>query len=94
MEKIEQILKILFALLLVASAILIVEAFDKPQEKITSYSYTTAICTDSNLCQDYVIECQGPVLKSKTPIEGASVQFSKDWKDPREPLPEDYSECS
>ena len=57
------------------------------QNKIISKEYprsfTKAICTENNFCQDYEISCIRNNLISKTPITGASAQFSEDWQDPR-----------
>ena len=47
------------------------------------YSYTKAICTEDNFCQDYVIICDGSNMLSKTPIDNAKAQYSLDWQDPR-----------
>ena len=49
------------------------------------YSYTKAICSEGNFCQDYVIVCDGQNMLSKTPIDGATAQYSLDWQDPRSP---------
>lgn len=48
-----------------------------------SYSYTKAICNDTNFCQDYVVVCNGNDLVSSTPITGATIQHSLSWQDPR-----------
>lgn len=50
---------------------------------INSYSYTKAVCNNSNYCEDYEIACKGNDLVSFTPT-GAAIQFSNDWKDPRD----------
>jgi hypothetical protein len=47
------------------------------------YSYTKAICTNKNFCQDYIIVCNGQNMISKTPIENATLQNSLSWTDPR-----------
>ena len=54
------------------------------QEKADQYSYTKAICNKTNYCQDYEIECDGKDIISITPITGATIQLSEDWKDWRE----------
>ena len=46
------------------------------------YSYTKAICNETNFCQDYIIECQGKKTKKIT-ATGYSVQHSDKWKDQR-----------
>lgn len=48
------------------------------------YSYTKAICNESNFCQDYEITCNGDEVISQTPITGAVLQQDSDWKDPRD----------
>ena len=47
------------------------------------FSYTKAICDESNYCQDNIIRCNGNKLISITPITGAAVQFPPNWQDPR-----------
>ncbi len=47
------------------------------------YSYTKAICNESNYCQDYEIKCSGNKTIEIKPITSATIQFSKDCKDPR-----------
>jgi len=47
------------------------------------YTYTKAICNESNYCQDYEIVCKNGELEQMNPITGASVQNPENWKDPR-----------
>ena len=47
------------------------------------YTYTKAVCDETNYCEDYVITCQDEELVSMNPT-GAAIQFSKDWQDPRD----------
>lgn len=54
------------------------------QPDIETYSYTKAICTKDNFCQDHIIECKGNEILDINPIENAHVQHSKNWEDPRE----------
>lgn len=49
------------------------------------YSFTKAVCNESNFCQDYEISCNGNQTISRTPISRAVVQFSDTWTDPRTP---------
>ncbi|HEA46347.1 MAG TPA: hypothetical protein ENH99_01040 [Candidatus Pacearchaeota archaeon] len=49
-----------------------------------NHSWTKAICTENNLCQDYEIFCENQNLIRMSPITGASVQFSENWEDPRD----------
>jgi len=48
------------------------------------YTYTKAICNNTNFCQDNEITCKGEETISVSPISGAAVQFSEDWQDPRD----------
>jgi hypothetical protein len=49
-----------------------------------THSFTKAICTEDNYCQDYEIMCKGKKTISMIPITGAAVQFSENWEDPRD----------
>lgn len=49
-----------------------------------THSFTKAICTEENYCQDYEITCKGKKTISMIPITGAVVQFSENWEDPRD----------
>lgn len=49
----------------------------------TKYSFTKAICNDTNFCQDYEVSCNGQELVSMQPLTGAAVQYPLDWNDPR-----------
>ncbi|GBE19407.1 MAG TPA: hypothetical protein ENG87_03190 [Candidatus Pacearchaeota archaeon] len=48
------------------------------------YSYTKAICNETNFCQDYEIVCKGNGLVRQTPVTGAFLQQDAGWKDPRD----------
>jgi hypothetical protein len=48
------------------------------------YSYTKAICNETNYCQDYEIVCKNGEIINKNPITGAAIQHPLDWKDPRD----------
>lgn len=50
---------------------------------INKYSYTKAVCNESNYCQDNEITCQGNKTIKVTPITGAVIQFDDGWQDPR-----------
>ncbi len=52
-------------------------------ETIKNYSWTKAICNETNYCQDYEIVCNGEDVVSIAPT-GAVIQNSHDWKDPRD----------
>ena len=47
------------------------------------YTYTKAVCDETNYCEDYEITCQDDKLVRMNPT-GAVIQFSNDWKDPRD----------
>jgi len=46
------------------------------------YSYTKAICNENNYCEDYEVVCGKNKMLGLNPTSFA-VQFSSDWKDPR-----------
>tara|TARA_Y100000296_G_scaffold86209_1_gene125111 strand:- start:535 stop:822 length:288 start_codon:yes stop_codon:yes gene_type:complete len=50
---------------------------------INNYTFTKAVCNDSNYCEDYEVSCEGNNLVSFTPT-GAVTQLGNDWKDPRD----------
>jgi len=55
------------------------------------YTYTKAICNESNFCQDYLISCdKDNNITKKIAITGAVTQHGDDWVDPRE---DSSSEC-
>lgn len=51
---------------------------------INEHSFTTAICNDSNFCQDYEIYCKDNKVIETKPITGAVVQHDEEWQDPRQ----------
>lgn len=53
------------------------------QEREYDMMWTKAICNES-YCQDYEIRCKNNQVVSKTPITGAILVLSEDWKDPRD----------
>jgi hypothetical protein len=57
---------------------------------INKYTYTKAICTEDNFCQDNIITCEDNNLKEIAPITGATIQHSKNWKDPRGKQTDNY----
>lgn len=73
----------LLAAAIIFSAVEMIKANSPQKENPKEYSYTTAICNDSNLCQDHIITCQGSRVISTTPITGAVVQKPSTWTDPR-----------
>jgi len=47
------------------------------------YSYTKAICNETNYCQDYEITCKNKEVIAMTKIIGANIQHLHNWKDSR-----------
>lgn len=45
------------------------------------YSFTKAICNETNYCQDFEFVCNGSEVVEINPLK--AVQFPIDWKDPR-----------
>ncbi len=83
--------KIIPAVLAIVTIILIVSLlYLMIQERMTGaviknqYTYTKAICTETNFCQDYEINCNNGGIVEMTPITGAFVQHNSNWQDPRE----------
>lgn len=72
--------------ILVATLLVIKPEITGEAIALSEYSYTRAICDESNYCQDYEIDCDYEEIIKITPITGASVQHSLDWKDPREKI--------
>ncbi len=58
-------------------------ALIKEVEDYAGYTYTKAICNESNYCQDYEITCKQGEMLSIKPIIGAKVQNPLSWRDPR-----------
>jgi len=48
------------------------------------YTFTKAICNETNYCQDYEIVCDNEGLVDIKPITGAAIQHPSNWKDPRD----------
>lgn len=67
-------------ILLATSMILASENYNSP---IYTSSFTKAICTESNYCQDFYIYCKNKNIINATPITGSAIMFSKEWEDPR-----------
>lgn len=89
-NKKHKIIGLLIALLLVTAGAMIFTIFNASfgsssyQEDVPyNYSYTKAICTDSNLCQDNVIYCKNKQVVEMVPLVESTTQFSKNWQDPR-----------
>ena len=67
-------------LILLLAGIMLLNAASEPPY---THSFTKAICTEENYCQDYEIMCKGKKTVSMILITGAAVQFSENWEDPR-----------
>lgn len=52
---------------------------------VGEYSYTKAVCDETNFCQDYQIFCDNNIFLKVEKIENASFQYPEDWVDPRSP---------
>lgn len=46
------------------------------------YSYSTAICDENKHCEDYLVECNGTLLR-KLSATGFTIQQDSNWEDPR-----------
>lgn len=57
-----------------------------------NYSFTKAVCNETNYCEDYEIHCSGAQLISFTPT-GAAVQYPDEWEDKRT-IEEIQKECN
>ncbi|MEK6945595.1 MAG: hypothetical protein AABW63_02270 [Nanoarchaeota archaeon] len=86
MKKTIIILLTVLAVILLAIAtlglIIATQPAQEPQAP-TEYSFTKAVCTEGNFCQDVVVACKNKQTVSVTPIQGAFAQFSPKWQDPR-----------
>jgi len=79
-------IRLFVIILLVIAGIIVTYSINKDTtEKIDRgfYTFTKAICNETNFCQDYVIECNNEVLINMTPTE-ATAQFPTSWEDPRD----------
>ena len=83
MEKIIKILLIIGFLVIIGMFLTItLQLNGKTIEE--KYTYTKAICNETNFCQDHVIACENKELTSIKPITGAVIQHSENWEDPRD----------
>lgn len=78
------ILGILLIISIIVGAKMISGFLTDKIEPAYNYSYTKAICTENNYCEDNIIKCKNKKVIEISPITGAAVQFSDDWKDPRD----------
>lgn len=76
----KKITSVLIIMILIITTIILLPKIET--KRIEKYSYTTAICDESNYCEDYYIECENKNAKI-TPT-GFSIQHNKEWQDPRE----------
>ena len=83
-EKRKLIITILILLLVVSGLLLSISVQSITGAAVHDhYSYTKAICDQTNYCQDYEIVCEGSKVVSVSPLSGAA-QFPQDWQDPRD----------
>ena len=87
MEKINTLILSLSIMTVILIGILIFLSFNFLQEitggvVVDQYSYTKAVCNETNYCEDYEIACQGGEIVSIT-FTGAAVQNPLGWEDPR-----------
>ncbi|MBS3075540.1 hypothetical protein J4429_03695 [Candidatus Pacearchaeota archaeon] len=73
---------LIFKPILAGNTILTSQAIED-SKFIQEYTYTKAICNETNFCQDYEIQCRNKTLISSFPIAGAVIQHKPDWIDPR-----------
>jgi hypothetical protein len=84
MEKIIKTLLIIALLLIIGMFCTLALQVITGQTIKEYYSYTKAICNESNFCQDYEITCINGDASEINPITGATIQHSKNWQDPRD----------
>lgn len=82
--------KTVFILIIISFALVGLIAFSMLRMSITGevvgddyYTYTKAICNESNYCQDYEIACRNGGVEEISPITGAAIQNPSSWEDPR-----------
>ena len=73
----------MLASLIILAIALIINPNITGQVVKNEYKYTTAICDETNFCQDYIISCEENKLINLAPITGAAIQLSDNWEDPR-----------
>ena len=86
MKKTQLIDKILLSILIILILISVPQLIltgKTIKETPNEYSYTKAICDESNYCEDYLVECKGNNLLKFNPT-GFAIQQSEDWEDKRE----------
>ncbi len=84
MEK-ENIFTIILMLILICAIPILLLNFIKAKNEFSeTHSYTTAICNETNYCQDNLVKCNEDQVISISPITGAAVQFSENWQDLRD----------
>jgi len=77
-------LLIVLTLLFISGSSMIKNSISNASSTEINRTWTKAICTSDNYCQDYEIRCSSNnKFISMTPT-GAIVHFSENWKDPRD----------
>jgi len=64
-------------------AIILITSLIFSRTEINSYSYTKAICNETNYCEDYEINCNEEKVTNMK-FTGAAIQNSFNWEDPRD----------
>ena len=88
MDKKTKIILLLTALLIVSTLLfisgsaVIKNSISNASSTEINRTWTKAICTSDNYCQDYEISCHNNNFVRMMPT-GAIVHFSENWKDPR-----------
>ncbi len=82
--------KLIIPILILVAVLIVIMSFTiSSQENYVkivpeyTHSWTKAICNSENFCQDYEIFCKNQEVVKISPITGASIQFSRNWNDPR-----------
>lgn len=76
------ILAIILLLILAGIFLFFSENFTGKTIATDRYSYTKAICNETNYCEDYEITCENNEIMELVPT-GFAVQQREDWNDPR-----------
>ncbi len=76
-------LTLIFLLFSISALTFYLKSINNKTDLLKNYSFTKAVCNSTNYCQDYEIVCNNGEIIKMSPISGAVVQFSKNWKDPR-----------
>ena len=81
-QLIDKILLLILIILIIISIPQLILTSKTIKQIPNQYSYTKAICDESNYCEDYIVECKGNNLIKLNPT-GFAIQQSQDWADDR-----------